>query len=107
MEERNVIILSLAFERLEKDETPTFDRSAADRLKQLFVPGVDVYSALLHYHSKLMVHVQKIGFKSHLLKELEKILYAGMPKNYSEFNDKVDKEILYMFSTGPEQQKSK
>ena len=106
MEERNAIVLSLAFERLEKDETSAFDRSAADRLKQLFVPGADVYSTLLHYHSRLMVHAQKTGFKSHLLKELEKILYAGMPKNYNEFNDKVDKEILYMFNTGPEQQKS-
>lgn len=102
MEERNAIIESLAFSRIGKGESTVFGKSIADRMMKLFVPGEDVYSALLHYHSRATTYARSSGIESQLLKDLETILYAGMPKNYNSFNDKVDKEILHMFSASRE-----
>ena len=107
MEERNAIIENLAFSRIGKDESTLFDKSIADRMMKLFVPGEDVYSALLHYHSRATTYARSSGIESQLLKDLETILYAGMPKNYNSFDDKVDKEILHMFSASRESQRSR
>jgi hypothetical protein len=107
MEERNAIIESLAFSRIGKGESTVFGKSIADRMMKLFVPGEDVYSALLHYHSRATTYARSSGIESQLLKDLETILYAGMPKNYNSFNDKVDKEILHMFNASHESQRSR
>ena len=107
MEERNAIIESLAFSRIGKGESTVFGKNIADRMMKLFVPGEDVYSALLHYHSRAATYARSSGIESQLLKDLEKILYAGMPKNYNSFDDKVDKEILHMFSASRESQRSR
>lgn len=107
MEERNAIIESLAFSRIGKGESTVFGKSIADRMMKLFVPGEDVYSALLHYHSRATTYARSSGIESQLLKDLETILYAGMPKNYNNFNDKVDKEILHMFNASHESQRSR
>ena len=107
MEERNAIIESLVFSRISEGGSTIFDTAAAERLKQLFVPGEDVYSALLHYHSRLTFYSLKVGFESPLLSDLKAILYAGMPKTYLEFDEKVDKEIVFLFAEGGEKQRSK
>lgn len=107
MEERNTIITALAFSRISEGGSTIFDTAAAERLKQLFVPGEDVYNALLHYHSRLMFYSLKVGFESPLLSDLKAILYAGMPKTYLEFDEKVDKEIVFLFAEGGEKQRSK
>ena len=107
MEERNAIITALAFSRISEGGSTIFDTAAAERLKQLFAPGEDVYSALLHYHSRATTYARSSGIESRLLKDLETILYAGMPKNYDSFDDKVDKEILYMFNASRESQRSR
>ena len=106
MEERNTIITALAFSRISEGGSTIFDTAAAERLKQLSVPGEDVYSALLHYHSRLMFYSLKVGFESPLLSDLKAILYAGMPKTYLEFDEKVDKEIVFLFAEGGEKQRS-
>ena len=107
MEERNTIIESLAFSRIGKGESTVFGKSIADRMMKLFVPGEDVYSALLHYHSRATTYARSSGIESQLLKDLETILYAGMPKDYNSFNDKVDKEIRHMFNASRESQRSR
>ena len=107
MEERSAIIENLAFSRIRKDESTLFDKSIADRMMKLFVPGEDVYGALLHYHSRATTYARSSGIESQLLKDLETILYAGMPKNYNNFNDKVDKEIQHMFNASHESQRSR
>ena len=107
MKERNAIIENLAFSRIGKDESTLFDKSIADRMMKLFVPGEDVYSALLHYHSRATTYARSSGIESQLLKDLETILYAGMPKDYNSFNDMVDKEIRHMFNASRESQRSR
>lgn len=92
------MVQNLILNRLERKDTGHFDRFIAQRLKELFVPGQDVYSALFHYHSRLTQHLKDKETVSQLVEDIGSILYIGAPKNYSKFNDKVDKDIRAMVS---------
>lgn len=105
--ERNDYVLAmvqnLILNRLERKDTSHFDRFIGQRLKELFVPGQDVYSALFHYHSRLAQYIKGKEIVSQLVEDIGSILYIGAPKNYSKFDDKVDKDIramVSMLSTG-------
>lgn len=100
--ERNDYVLTmvqnLILNRLERKDTSHFDRFIGQRLKELFVPGQDVYSALFHYHSRLAQYIKGKEIVSQLVEDIGSILYIGAPKNYSKFDDKVDKDIQNMVS---------
>lgn len=100
--ERNDYVLTmvqnLILNRLERKDTNHFDRFIGQRLKELFVPGQDAYSALFHYHSRLAQYIKGKEIVSQLVEDIGSILYIGAPKNYSKFDDKVDKDIQTMIS---------
>lgn len=100
--ERNDYVLSmvqdLILNRLERKDTSHFDRFIAQRLKELFVPGHDVYSALFHYHSRLAQYIKGQAIVSQLVEDIGSTLYVGAPKNYSKFDDMVDRDIQNMVS---------
>lgn len=109
--ERNDYVLTmvqnLILNCLERKDTNHFDRFIGQRLKELFVPGQDAYSALFHYHSRLAQYIKGKEIVSQLVEDIGSILYIGAPKNYNNFNDKVDKEILHMFNASHESQRSR
>lgn len=92
------MVQNLILNRLERKDISHFDRFIGQRLKELFVPGQDVYSALFHYHSRLAQYLKDKEIVSQLVEDIGSILYIGAPKNYSKFNDKVDKDIRAMVS---------
>ena len=101
MAARNEIVLSMVKDRLKEKMSSPFEEVIKSRLEYFlgydYIPNVDVYGSVLHYHSRLSIYAKTVGTYAGLLVDLEKILYAGMPKNYQEFDDKIDRDIRHVF----------